>query len=101
MELDILQIELLDFDRPVKFSVELTNLEVTLSRSFTKGSSPLNIDFWIMEKNVKKRLMKQHCNHAWKYYDVKELFLTLKEMKKEKLSKKEKEIVDQGIGLGV
>jgi hypothetical protein len=42
MEFDILRIELLDFDRPLKFSVKLINLELTLSRSFTMGSSPLN-----------------------------------------------------------
>ena len=94
IELDNLQIELLDFDSPTYISVSLANVELTLSRSFQRGNSRFNIDFWTVEKNIKKKLIRQHCNQAWTDYDIKEVFLELKEIKNEKLSKKEKHIIE-------
>ncbi|WP_276373721.1 hypothetical protein [Chryseolinea sp. H1M3-3] len=84
-------IEYTDFDNMKRFVTSLDKLDVTLKRSYWQGGSRLNIDFWVDEN---KKLLRQHINTIWNGRDVKETFLMIKILKNSKLSKREKDMVD-------
>ena len=89
-----LKIELTNFDSLEQVVTKLDQLDVTLKRSYRRDGSRLSIDFWVGKNESKRKLLRQHSNKVWDSRDVKATFLKIKELKNSKLTKREKDIVD-------